>query len=75
MVSCFARQRCTGSPTHEAALAAAAAAQAGAEETRHLKAGAGRSGYVPAEMVEGVADPGAVAAATWLNAVVKAGLE
>ncbi|CAM6088865.1 unnamed protein product [Calypogeia fissa] len=53
-------------------LAAADAATAGAEATKGMVAVAGRSIYVPKELVASVPDPGAVAAATWLKAAASA---
>ena len=52
-----------------AAAAAAVAAEAGAAATCGLVAGAGRSSYVPAEVLKSVPDPGATAAARWIQAV------
>ena len=50
--------------------AAVEAARRGAEQTRDMKAQAGRASYVAAEKVTGE-DPGAVAAAAWLAAIGK----
>jgi dihydroxyacetone kinase len=56
--------------TMAAALAAAAdAAEAGAEATRTMSAGAGRASYVPQETVAAVPDPGAKGVAFWLRAL------
>lgn len=48
--------------------AAVAAAESGAESTRHIRARRGRSSYL-GERVIGTPDPGAVAAARWLAAL------
>ena len=48
------------------------AARAGAEATRDMAARAGRSSYVPAEVLKAVPDPGATAAAAWVKAAVTA---
>ena len=45
------------------------AATAGAAETCVMTAGAGRSSYVPVDVLKTVPDPGATAAATWMRAV------
>ena len=52
--------------------AAAQAAEAGAEETKSMVAGAGRASYVPDETLKDVPDPGAKAVAIWLGAVAGA---
>uniref|UniRef100_A0A7S3VUH4 Dihydroxyacetone kinase n=1 Tax=Dunaliella tertiolecta TaxID=3047 RepID=A0A7S3VUH4_DUNTE len=52
-----------------AADAAAAAAERGAEATKGMKAAAGRSSYVPAEVLASVPDPGAVAVSIWIRNV------
>ncbi|XP_061361654.1 putative 3,4-dihydroxy-2-butanone kinase isoform X1 [Gastrolobium bilobum] len=44
------------------------AALAGAESTKNMKAQAGRSTYVSAEILSSVPDPGAMAAASWYRA-------
>ena len=49
-----------------------AAAKAGAETTKEMRALAGRSNYVPFEQVRGVPDPGAVAVGIILEAIAKA---
>ncbi|GAQ78019.1 hypothetical protein KFL_000060860 [Klebsormidium nitens] len=56
----------------DAFVAAAHAAAAGAEETLKMVALAGRSSYVPPEVLSQVPDPGAKAAAAWLNAAAAA---
>ena len=63
-----------GRPTSgkEAAAAAADAAEAGAEATREMNATAGRSSYVPENVLRSVADPGATAAAAWIRGVAEA---
>ena len=48
--------------------AAAAAAEAGADATRNMPALAGRSSYVPTEVLRATPDPGAKAVAAWLRA-------
>ena len=40
--------------------------------TKSMKAGAGRSSYVPEEAMRNIADPGASAASYWLHAVAEA---
>lgn len=51
---------------------AASAASKGAEMTKSMKAGAGRSSYVPEEALRNTADPGASAVSYWLHAVAEA---
>ncbi|KAH9532374.1 hypothetical protein CY35_19G089900 [Sphagnum magellanicum] len=51
---------------------AAKAAVAGAEATKSMPALAGRSSYVPAQVLATVPDPGAMAAAAWLMAAATA---
>ena len=46
------------------------AADEGAAATASMKGGAGRAGYVPAEQLEGVMDPGALAVSVWLRAAL-----
>jgi len=58
-----------------ALAAAAAAAEDGAEKTKIMEAHAGRSSYVPIEVLRDVPDPGAKAAACWLSAIAKAAAE
>uniref|UniRef100_A0A7S0RX56 Dihydroxyacetone kinase n=1 Tax=Pyramimonas obovata TaxID=1411642 RepID=A0A7S0RX56_9CHLO len=53
----------------DAIAKAAAAAQAGAESTKHMGTAAGRSSYVPEAALKDTPDPGAMAAACWLQAV------
>ncbi|WOG93602.1 hypothetical protein DCAR_0312888 [Daucus carota subsp. sativus] len=48
------------------------AALSGAEDTKNMKAQAGRSSYVPAEILASVPDPGAMAAAAWYRAAALA---
>ena len=55
-----------------ALAAAAAAAEQGAEATKSMEALAGRSSYVPADVLASNADPGAVAVATLLRAGAQA---
>lgn len=52
-----------------AASAAADAAEKGAAATKHMVAAAGRSSYVPVEVMKTVPDPGATAAAAWIRGV------
>jgi dihydroxyacetone kinase len=59
----------------EALEAAAKAAKEGAEATRTMAAGAGRSSYVPAHVLASVEDPGATAAAAWIRGVADAAQE
>jgi len=51
--------------------AAAKAAEAGAEATKTMVAGAGRASYLPDDVVKNVPDPGAKAVAMWLSAVAE----
>mmetsp|Transcript_10120 Transcript_10120/g.30928 ORF Transcript_10120/g.30928 Transcript_10120/m.30928 type:complete len:551 (-) Transcript_10120:1312-2964(-) len=54
----------------DSVLEAAEAAKGGAEKTKSMgKAGAGRSSYIPAESMQGTADPGATAVGVWLSAL------
>lgn len=59
-----------GASASDALKAAVAAAQAGADATCTMAAGAGRSSYVPEEVLKDNPDPGAQAAAGWLRAVL-----
>ena len=45
------------------------AAEKGAAATKHMVAAAGRSSYVPVEVMKTVPDPGATAAAAWIRGV------
>ena len=56
----------------DVAAAAARAARVGADATKSMAAQAGRSSYVPQEVMASVADPGAVGVATWIGAVAAA---
>ena len=56
----------------EALELAARAAEEGAEATKSMAAGAGRSSYVPEHVLLSVADPGATATATWIRGVADA---
>lgn len=58
-----------GSAPLEALAAAVDAAQQGADATRTMAAGAGRSSYVPEDVLKDNPDPGAQAAASWLRAI------
>jgi len=53
----------TSQPLHEMISAAADAAEGGAEATKKMIGRAGRSSYVPSELLQNHADPGAVAVA------------
>ncbi|GJP44461.1 hypothetical protein CLOM_g8046 [Closterium sp. NIES-68] len=61
-----------GEPPAAALAAAAEAAAAGAESTKSMPALAGRSSYVPAEVLASVPDPGAKAVAAWLQGAATA---
>lgn len=61
----------TGGNACAALREAASAAAQGAEKTKTMKAGAGRSSYVPEEALQDTADPGACAVAFWLQAVAE----
>ncbi|CAI7789672.1 unnamed protein product [Closterium sp. NIES-54] len=66
-----------GEPAAAALAAAAQAAAAGAESTKSMPALsmvalAGRSSYVPAEVLASVPDPGAMAVVAWLQGVATA---
>ena len=52
-----------------AASVAADAAEKGAAATKEMVASAGRSSYVPVEVMKSVPDPGATAAAAWIRGV------
>ncbi|KAK3233809.1 hypothetical protein CYMTET_55920 [Cymbomonas tetramitiformis] len=58
-----------GALPHEAAQAAADAAKEGVIKTSTMAASAGRSSYVPAAQLNNTPDPGAAAAAIWLESV------
>ncbi|KAJ8753722.1 hypothetical protein K2173_026398 [Erythroxylum novogranatense] len=53
-------------------LLSSEAACVGAESTKHMQAQAGRSTYVPSEVLASVPDPGAMAAASWYRAAALA---
>jgi len=62
-----------GGASMSASLAAAAdAARSGAESTKLMAAAAGRSSYIPEEVLRDVPDPGAMAVACWLTALADA---
>jgi dihydroxyacetone kinase len=61
-----------GSAGADVAAAGATAAAAGAEATKGMAALAGRSSYVPEEVLRSNADPGAKAVSIWLGAVAAA---
>lgn len=56
-------------PTTEVASEAAKAAKAGAMDTKNMTARAGRSSYVNKDVLKETPDPGAIAAATWLQSI------
>ncbi|WMV35526.1 hypothetical protein MTR67_028911 [Solanum verrucosum] len=56
----------------DAFIISAEAASAGAESTKHMQAQAGRSTYVPGDILASVPDPGAMAAAAWYRAAALA---
>lgn len=56
-----------GRSPRSAFLDAAKAARDGAEATKGMQAQAGRSTYVPPEILASIPDPGAMAAAAWLE--------
>lgn len=56
----------------DAFIISAEAASAGAESTMHMQAQAGRSTYVPGDVLASVPDPGAMAAAAWYRAAALA---
>lgn len=70
-VSLYQQKLCDGSAASALSLAASAASK-GAEMTKSMKAGAGRSSYVPEEALHNTADPGASAVSYWLHAVAEA---
>eukprot|EP00472_Partenskyella_glossopodia_P001634 CAMPEP_0197532344 /NCGR_PEP_ID=MMETSP1318-20131121/39363_1 /TAXON_ID=552666 /ORGANISM="Partenskyella glossopodia, Strain RCC365" /LENGTH=678 /DNA_ID=CAMNT_0043088881 /DNA_START=52 /DNA_END=2088 /DNA_ORIENTATION=+ len=57
-----------GVPLMQALEAAVVAAEVGAEATKDMDARAGRSNYVPKEVLRSNPDPGAKAAAIWMRA-------
>ena len=63
-----------GQPGQRVINAAAAAAEAGADATCDMPALAGRSSYVPADVLRATPDPGAKAAAAWLRAAALSAL-
>ena len=56
----------------EVATEAAKAAKNGADDTKSMTAKAGRSSYVNPEVLKETPDPGAIAAATWIQAIADA---
>ncbi|EFJ15518.1 hypothetical protein SELMODRAFT_271610 [Selaginella moellendorffii] len=56
----------------KAFVAAAEAAQAGAESTKDMQAQAGRSSYISPDLLTAVPDPGAMAVAAWFGAAADA---
>ncbi|KAH7440301.1 hypothetical protein KP509_04G100300 [Ceratopteris richardii] len=65
--ACLQEKLSQGEDATRAFLLAAEAACNGAEATKTMKAQAGRSSYVPPEILSNVPDPGAMAAATWFR--------
>ena len=61
--------QCAGADGQQAIKAAAAAAKAGADKTKGMKASKGRSSYVPEEVLANVPDPGAQGCAIWIQAI------
>nr|O04059.1 RecName: Full=Putative 3,4-dihydroxy-2-butanone kinase [Solanum lycopersicum]CAA72805.1 putative 3,4-dihydroxy-2-butanone kinase [Solanum lycopersicum] len=61
-----------GDDPADAFIISAEAASAGAESTKHMQAQAGRSTYVPGDILASVPDPGAMAAAAWYRAAALA---
>lgn len=61
-----------GKSAAEAAQLASEAASEGANRTKTMTAGAGRSSYVPETELAGIPDPGAVAVAIWMQAASEA---
>ncbi|XP_031125083.1 putative 3,4-dihydroxy-2-butanone kinase [Ipomoea triloba] len=64
-----------GDNSIEAFIAFADAAVAGAESTKDMQAQAGRSTYIPADILASVPDPGAMAATAWYRATILAIVE
>nr|GMD97170.1 putative 3,4-dihydroxy-2-butanone kinase isoform X2 [Ipomoea batatas] len=64
-----------GDNSIEAFIAFADAAVAGAESTKYMQAQAGRSTYIPADILASVPDPGAMAATAWYRATILAIVE
>ncbi|KAI5674812.1 hypothetical protein M9H77_15176 [Catharanthus roseus] len=58
----------SGNDPVDSFVLSAEAALAGAESTKHMQAQAGRSTYVSGDILTTVADPGAMAAASWYRA-------
>uniref|UniRef100_A0A7N0VAE0 3,4-dihydroxy-2-butanone kinase n=1 Tax=Kalanchoe fedtschenkoi TaxID=63787 RepID=A0A7N0VAE0_KALFE len=61
-----------GDDPSTAFVLSAEAARAGAESTKDMQAQAGRSTYVPSDILASVPDPGAMAAASWYSAAALA---
>lgn len=68
-LSAAARRQLSARECVEAMVAAAAA---GAESTKSMRASAGRAAYVPEENQAGVPDPGAMGAVEWLRGINEA---
>ncbi|KAL3151120.1 hypothetical protein ABBQ38_012986 [Trebouxia sp. C0009 RCD-2024] len=71
-IETFRAKSRSGGDAVTALQAAASAAASGAERTKTMRAGAGRSSYVPEAALHNTADPGASAVAIWLQAVAVA---
>lgn len=56
----------------DAFVISAEAAVAGAESTKNMQAQAGRSTYIPGDVLASIPDPGAMAAAAWYRAAALA---
>lgn len=68
----LAEDVCAGNASAvEVAEAASGAARDGALATRDMAGRGGRAGYVNADLLKGVPDPGAFAVAEWMAAIVK----
>ncbi len=60
-----------GKSAGEAVRLAAVASKEGAEETKKMTAGAGRSSYIPEDETRGIPDPGAMAVSLWMEAIAE----
>lgn len=65
-------RKCAGKTGVEVARAAAGGAAEGAEATKTMSAAAGRSSYVPEDILRNVPDPGAVAVSKWMKGIAEA---
>eukprot|EP00250_Pteridium_aquilinum_P006017 c16012_g1_i1 orf=556-2322(-) len=70
--ACLREKLDQGDDGARAFLSASEAACAGAESTKTMQAQAGRSSYIPPEVLSSVPDPGAMAAATWIREAANA---